>query len=325
MATATFHRLEPRNRRCGVVLWGMVIVAAISIGCLSPSRSSAAVPLTGSPLRAEVTTNKGCLEDGDTPTFGVGERMIVTLRIRSATFAHANAALFVFKPNGFVTALSLGSVITNQFLALAARVGAPPGTHELLFKARTDSVSSVRACSFNVVDGTTTQTPKPSATVTNTPTATPTVVPMSPTATPAVALRPHITTNRGCEETGQHPIFGVGEPITVSFDVASNAVTQARATLFDILSNGFVNTISFGLVTTNRTLSFRATVAPPTGLEVLQLRASAFGVSSVPSFCSFTVAPKASRTRTPTRTATRTPTSAPPPATATPTPTATPP
>jgi hypothetical protein len=325
MAVSISTRLDPRSGSSVAVLPRILISAAIgSVVWLSATHATAGMPPMGSQLRAQVTTNKGCLETGDAPTFMIGERIVVILRIESSTFSHANATLLAIKPNGFVNILGLGSLVTNQFLALAARVGAPAGAHELLLKASADGLSSARACTFNVVGAPMTRTPKPSAMATNTPTMTPTVVPMSPSATPATALRPHITTNRGCEETGQHPTFGVGEPVTVSFDVASDVVSQARATLFDFLSNGFVNAFSFGTVATNHTFSFHATIAPPTGIEVLQLRASAFGVPSMSSFCSFSVVHILVRTRTPTPTATLTPTSAPPPATATPTPTATP-
>ena len=231
----------------------------------------------------------------------------MSLHIDSATFTQANATLFVIKPNGFVSVFGLGSLMTNQGFALAARVGAPTGLHELLLTARAGTVSSARSCTFDVLNVPT--TPPPTATT---------------TSTPAAALEPHITTDRGCEETGQHPTFTVGEPITVSFDIASDVVSHAGATLFDILANGLVNVFSFGFVATNHPYTFHATVAPPTGLEVLKLRASAFGVPSASSFCSFSVVPMPSRTRTPTRTATRTPTNPVPVATATPTPTATP-
>ena len=170
---------------------------------------------------------------------------------------------------------------------------------------------------------TATATSTATTTSTATPTNTPTVNTTPPTVTPAAALQPHITTDRGCEETGQHPTFTVGEPITVSFDIASGVVSQAQATLFDILDNGFVNVVSFGFVATNQPHTFHATVAPPLGVEVLKLRASAFGVPSASTFCSFSVVPVPTRTRTPTRTATRTPTNPIPVATATATPTAT--
>lgn len=312
--------LDFRTKSSARVLRRMLVALMISAVWLVAARATA---MPGSQLQARLTTNKGCFETGDAPTFTVGERLIVSLHIDSATFTQANARLFAIKPNGFVSVFGLGSLMTNQGFALAARVGAPAGLHELLLTARAGTVSSTRACTFEVLNVPT--TPPPTATTTSTPipTNTPTANTTPPTITPAAALQPHVTTDRGCEETGQHPTFTVGEPITVSFDIASDVVSEAGATLFDILANGFVNTFSFGFVATNQPHTFHATVAPPTGVEVLKLRASAFGVPSASSFCSFSVVPVPSRTRTPTCTATRTPTNSIPVATATATPTAT--
>jgi hypothetical protein len=295
--------LDVRTKSSARVLRRMLVALMISAVWLVAARATA---MPDWQLQARLTTNKGCFETGDAPTFIVGERLIVSLHIDSATFTQANATLFAIKPNGFVSVFGLGSLMTNQGFALATRVGAPAGLHQLLLTARAGTVSSTRSCTFEVLNVPT--TPPPTATT---------------TSTPAAALQPHLTTDRGCEETGQHPTFTVGEPITVSFDIASDVVSQADATLFDILANGFVNTFSFGFVATNQPHTFHATVAPPTGVEVLKLRASAFGVPSASSFCSFSVVPVPSRTRTPTRTATRTPTNPIPVATATATPTAT--
>ncbi len=297
------------------MLIGALMTSAVWPGAI---RATGHRPKLGPHLLALLTTNKGCLERGDEATFTVGEAIIVTLRIRSATLSQANATLFAIKPNGFISVFGLGTLMTNQIFSLAAQVGPPAGFHQLLLSARAHGVTSMRSCTFNVVSDTTT------ATATSTPTATetPTAASTTPTSTPAAALQPHITTSRGCEETGQHPMFSIGEPITVSFDIASDVVSQTRATVFDTLSNGFVNVFSFGTVATNQVNSFNGSIAPPTGLEILQLRASSFGVPSATSFCSFSVVPVPTRTRIPTRTQTRTPTV--PVATATPTPTATP-
>jgi hypothetical protein len=319
MAVPVTTSLDPRCRSSARVL-RRVLIGALMTSAVWPAaiRATAQTPTPGPQLLALLTTNKGCLERGDEATFTVGETIIVTLSIRSATLSQANATLFAIRPNGFISVFSLGTLMTNQTFPIAARVGAPAGFHQLLLSARAGAVTSMRSCTFNVVSATTT------ATATSTPTATetPTAASTTPTSTPAAALQPHITTNRGCEETGQHPMFSIGEPITVSFDIASDVVPQTRATLSDILSNGFVNVFPFGTVATNHIYSFNGSIAPPTGLEVLQLRASSFGVPWATSFCSFSVVPVPTRTRIPTRTPTRTRTV--PVATATPTPTPTP-
>jgi hypothetical protein len=292
----------------------LLIAVFLATALFTAGRAAAAA---SSQLFPRLTTNKGCLETGDDATFTVGERVIVFLAIDSPTLDHANATLFSIKSSGFVTAFVLGTLVTNATYALSARVGLPEGVHELQLKASAAGEVRRRSCSFNVVMS---GTPKPTKTPTVTRTATPTRTPTPVMSPPSGALEPHITTNRGCKETGDDPVFLVGDPITVSFDIGSDSLQFARATLFDFLPNGFVNVFEFGNVTTNDTHHFSARVAPPTGTETLKLRARATGFDSASSTCSFTVrasVPYPTRTKTPTRTPTVTPTS-------TPTPTATP-
>jgi len=275
-----------RTKRLATSVLGRLLVGTImlSTGCLVATRATAATTPT---LYPHVRTNRGCLETGDDTTFAVGETVIVFLSIGSSTFSTANATLFAIKPYGFVTAIGLGAIPTNTPFALAARVGSPAGVHTLQLKASAGGMTRWRSCSFHVVSVATTPTPRPSASVTRTPT--PTRTPTITSTTPSTALQPHVTTSRGCRETGDDPTYVVGEVITVSYGIDSDVVPFARATLFDIAPGGFVTVLRNRTVETNLTFSFKATVAPPTGVETLKLRASAFGVSSVSSFCSFSV------------------------------------
>ena len=301
----------PARRRSSLSLIGFCVAAAVFVHA---GRAAADVP---SQLHPRLTTNKGCLETGDNPTFAVGEKVIVFLGIDSPTLDRANATLFSIRSSGFATAFVLGSLVTNATYALTARAGLPEGVHQLKLKASAGLDVAFRTCSFNVVSS---GTPQPTKTPTDTRTATPTRTPTPVMSPPSGALEPHITTNRGCKETGDDPVFLVGDPITVSFDIGSDSLPFAKATLFDFLANGFVNVFGFGNVTTNDTHHFNAFVAPPTGMETLKLRAQATGFDSASSTCSFTVsfsAPYPTHTKTPTRTPTVTSTS-------TPTPTATP-
>src|SRR5262245_59263827 len=52
----------------------------------------------------------------------------------------------------------------------------------------------------------------------------------TPTPSPQFNLR--LSTSRGCIETGQNPVFRIGEPLTISLRVGSNSVFTANATLF---------------------------------------------------------------------------------------------
>jgi hypothetical protein len=275
---------------------GLLVVAAGAVA----ARASAQTPTPTPQLRVHLSTNKGCLEFGDAAEFVIGEQLVAFLRVDSPTASQAAATLFALKDNS-VTAIQLGEIPTNLPFALLARVGPPPGIHTLVLRASTDGVVSQRSCSFRVVDSgtrtpqpsrTMTLTPKPTRTATLTPTPTATsAVSATPTVTPNATLQPHLTTNRGCQETGQDPVFHLGELITVSFDVASGVVSHASAILDDILANGFVNEIPLGVLATNHPYSFDATIAPPSGVEKLQLRVHAFGASAASISCSFSVVP----------------------------------
>ena len=132
----------------------------------------------------------------------------------------------------------------------------------------------------------------------------------------AQVLVPQITTNKGCQETGDDPVFAIGERITVSFRVGSASVGSASASIVDHTTNGQIVVLSFGQVATNVTYAFKATVGGPAGDETLVLRAARNGASTDSSPCSFTVAgappPTGSPHPTRTPTATKTPSSATP-------------
>jgi hypothetical protein len=259
-------------------------------------------------LQAHISTSRGCLETGQNAVFAIGEYQTAFITMSSDTFEEANATLYILRNTGFISVIGFGTLPTNVTFGIAAHVGPAVGLHQLRLKASTSGVSDIDTCTFRVVSGSITQTPlatrtpTPTRTVTRTrtPSATPNLTP------PAAALEPHIRTDRGCDQTGDNPVYFVGEPITVHFDIGSDTLNFANATVFDILPNGFSNALSFGTLATNQTYVFHATNAPPTGTETLRLRASAFGYASVSSDCSFTVAYAPTRTRTPTRTGTPT-------------------
>ncbi|HSP96601.1 MAG TPA: hypothetical protein VL049_05080 [Candidatus Dormibacteraeota bacterium] len=130
-------------------------------------------------------------------------------------------------------------------------------------------------------------------------------------------LAPRLTTNKGCVETGDDPMFAVDEQIAVSFRIGSATVSQATASIIDHTTDSRIVVLSLGRVATNHTFTFTARVGGPAGNEALVLRADIQGASAQSAPCSFTVvaSPTASpQTRTPTATrtpptgATRTPT-----------------
>lgn len=259
-------------------------------------------------LFPSITTSRGCLETGQDATFTVGDQIIVSFRIDSNTTQSAQATVLDALPNGLVNVLSLGSVSTNQPHAFTAMVGPPSGIETLKLRAQAIGVTTVSAnCSFHVVGltaSTTTPTPRNTRTPTGTPRATRTPTPTStprPSITASPDLQPQISTNRGCFETGQNPVFRVGESILLSWRTDSPTFQQTRATIFDFLSNGFVNVFSLGTIPTNQTRTFFGRIAPPTGIERVQLRSQAStGETVFSKSCSFLVVGSATPSPSPT-------------------------
>ncbi|MEO8601155.1 MAG: hypothetical protein ABI629_01125 [bacterium] len=116
-----------------------------------------------------------------------------------------------------------------------------------------------------------------------------------------------VTTNKGCLETGQNPVFAVGEGIAVTFRIGSSVTGSARATLIDYTPDAHFAVFSFGQVATNQTFVFRAAIGGAAGVERLVLRAQATGFSTQQRACSFTVASSGTPVATRTPTVTRTP------------------
>src|SRR5215471_4174573 len=85
----------------------------------------------------------------------------------------------------------------------------------------------------------------------------------SPARAAAANFNLSLTTSKGCIETGDNPVFQVGELLTVTFRVGSPSVAFATTSLFDFLSDGRVGVINFGQIQTNRTFSFSARVGLP--------------------------------------------------------------
>ena len=292
--------VSPRVRplRCTAVLAGVLLY------CLSAAAAAQTYSL-------QLTTDRGCREDGDDPVYRVGEFITVTFRVNSATQANAAVKLFDILNDGRVGVISFGQIATNHTRSFSARVGPPLGIEQLLLQAETASGAdrTRRSCSFRVVD----RTPGPSATMTptrtprpptptrsaaRTRTATPT--PDGSTPTPGGALQAHVRTNRGCLETGDAARFAIGDPIAVTFLVDSATLPSAQATLRDVFPNGIVRVFNFGTVLTNARYILTARVGGPIGFKILQLRARNGSAASTDT-CTFQVG---GLQRLPTRTAT---------------------
>jgi len=103
---------------------------------------------------------------------------------------------------------------------------------------------------------------------------------------PSPGLQAFIRTDRGCQETGENPIYSVGEQITVSFRV--DGVAQALVTIEDIMESGERQIVFQQIVPGNQLLQLTGQIVPPTGRETLRLTAQV-GQQSVVSECSFMV------------------------------------
>lgn len=280
--------------------------------CALAGRTIAQTPTPLPQFALQLSTNRGCLEDGDNAFFLNGEGISISLRVGSADVSQARATLYDILPSGFVSVFPLGTVATNQTFSFSARIAPPFGIERLLLRANAPGVKTTqRICSFWVLHN---GTPAPTRTPSMTRTPTPTQPTRTPTATrtvptPGQLLDAQIRTNRGCLEDGDDPIFAVGESIAISFRINSSSTFAAQATIYDILANGFAQAFNFGVVSTNRTHVFNGRIAPPAGIERLQLRARAFGSFTSIDNCSFNVVsgPLPTRTRTSTRTASPTP------------------
>lgn len=296
------------QRVCGIIAF------LASAGLTLPASVSAQTPTPIPHFDLQLTTSRGCLESGQHPVYVVGESLTMIFRIGSTAVSSASATLIDRLPDGRVGIISFGQVATNRGLAFGARVSLPTGVEQLELKASAPGVATARRyCSFIVVAST---TPRP--TMTPRATATPQAT-RTPSNTPvAGALTALIRTSRGCQQTGDDPVFAVGEIIPISFSASSSTGANALMSIVDILPNGFTNQFSFGVLSTNVTYRFRGRIAPPTGIESLQLRARLASGLSATNTCSFRVVngavPTATRstTATPSATATATATPTPP-------------
>lgn len=97
----------------------------------------------------------------------------------------------------------------------------------------------------------------------------------------------HIATNRGCIETGNDPVYSIGEAIQLFYQVDSGS-PQAQVTITDFPPGGGSSVILSSMRPTNQTFAIGGTVGPPAGTESLLIEAETAGLSSQAQ-CSFHV------------------------------------
>lgn len=286
-----------RVRQREVAGWATRCIAALAF--VLPWAFAVASADAAAPLVPAITTNRGCIETGQSPTFDVGESIALAFEADSQTFPTVLATVFDFLTDGSIKGFGLGSIATNRTRTLIGSIAPPAGTERVQLRVRSLSGVMVTSdsCSFLVL-----------ARPTPTPRLTPTPLP-----TPVAGdLRVQISTNRGCIETGQTPTFTLGSRILLTFEIDSQTFHSAQATLFDLLPNEHVNGFGLGTLPTNQARQLVAQITPPLGTESVQLRARSFTGAMVTSDpCSFVVSATSVPTPTrpaPTATATATPT-----------------
>jgi hypothetical protein len=131
---------------------------------------------------------------------------------------------------------------------------------------------------------TSTSSQTPTATRTHTPTGTPTST-RTPTPSPTRTRTPtpfliaQMTTNRGCLEAGDNPLYTVGDPATVSIRVDGSAagmpIEQAQVTFFEVVNAQVVRGPSVDNVPTGQNLSMPLDTIPPVGTHTFVLQAEA--------------------------------------------------
>lgn len=109
----------------------------------------------------------------------------------------------------------------------------------------------------------------------------------SPLPGPTGSLQAFISTDRGCQERGQNPVYSSGDPITVFLRVSGVGATLV--TIEDITADGQTRVLVRQMVPGNQMLLLRGQITPPLGRETLRLTAPV-GNQILRSECSFTVA-----------------------------------
>jgi hypothetical protein len=105
-------------------------------------------------------------------------------------------------------------------------------------------------------------------------------------------LAAQITTNRGCFETGNNPVYTVGETVSVFYRVdgqsGGQTIPQAQIAIFDVPPGGSPELIFSGTQPTGQTFGFSGTASPPPGVESLIIQAQAAGLTAQDQ-CSFQI------------------------------------
>lgn len=204
-------------------------------------------------LIVQLSVDRGC-----GATYRIGDRIIISFQASQ----DAVATLTLTRPDG-----SQQVVFANQPVrggvanTIQGMVGEPAGTRTLILEAVSGQARGRAECAFSAGGSSAAQPP-------------------------ATQLQASITTDRGCQETEQNPIYKVGDAITVQFSFTG--ALQALVTLEDVLPDGNVNVLFQQVLSGNQTFQLTGRIEPPLGKETLRLSVQV-GEQVVVAACSFTV------------------------------------
>ena len=124
---------------------------------------------------------------------------------------------------------------------------------------------------------------------------------------PLPVLRARIATGRGCFETGDNPIYQVGEQFggALRIDALNEEVPieAAQVRVFEVFPNNTAVLTFQSMLPTGQTFGFAGTVSPPPGLHTLRAEAVAEPYEAAFN-CTFRVVAAATPTAVPTGTPT---------------------
>ncbi len=196
----------------------------------TPQGSATVTRTPGGDLSGELTTTRGCRENGDTATFAIGESIIVSLRLASDSAPRADASVVDMRGSSAQTVFSFGSVPTNVPLSFGGRVGAPIGVHTLRLRASLSGFGTQQTldtCSF-LVEGAA-ATPTRTASRTRTPTRTPSAM---RTRTPTRTATPLPGTDRCIGACTDGVTVSVNDLLTV-IEIAAGRTALAACPVAD--------------------------------------------------------------------------------------------
>jgi hypothetical protein len=200
------------------------------------------------PLTAALAIDRGC-----GASYRIGEPLVISFQVSQ----DAIVTLRLRMPDGSGRVLLANQPVRGGVTnTLQGTVSEPPGSRLLILEAMAGEQHGRAECAFTAVRDAATE------------------------------LKAQITTDQGCLEKGQEPVYYLEEPIVVSFRV--DGVEQALVRILDMTIEG-TRLLLQQTVPGNRDLSFTGVATLPLGLDTLLLQVFIGSVVATEARCSFFV------------------------------------